>query len=546
MRLVVLENGAQLAEVTCREEAVYIGSGETCEICLPNPQMPAQIGVIYAEDDGAWAFEQTEPNEPTQLNGAMITEKVQLRSGDQIKIGDYIIRAESDRAPAAEHDGQPGEHGTKSAAPRTSVARLTRFVQYRLPPATVIKKTDDPIGIQPEQIARVGQANALLGQCETIEGLMEKGLESLLEAFGAHRAWMGVRHMNYGALEYVEGRLVSGQMADLPEIGENLKPRVLDRCQFALLPYGDDTHAGSVLTGPLVGPDGPLGMVYVDAGEKGRRFDTHDLDLFILLLSTLMAQLAAIFEQTAKSRSAMLAGEVTVAHAIQTRLTPRKLPQWKELQFGAFREMGRDRASDIYDLVRLSNGMALFMVAHTSAVGPIPSMLMAQAQAAFRIAAMHMDAPHTLLRSLNNLFYDGTSDHPLDCLIGVIEPPTGNMRYAVAGKMGTYIISNRGEERVLGASEPAPPLAMTRDLNVKLRPERLQKGETLVLFTPGVVTARNSKGEVFGEERFINILCDGFGQLASNMLKEMLQELQQFTEAGSQPDDITVILAHRL
>ena len=67
-----------------------------------------------------------------------------------------------------------------------------------------------------------------------------------------------------------------------------------------------------------------------------------------------------------------------------------------------------------------------------------------------------------------------------------------------------------------------------------------------MLFTPGVTTAKNRQGETFGEERFINILCDGFGQLASAMLKEMLTDLRNFTEGGQQPDDITVILAHRV
>jgi sigma-B regulation protein RsbU (phosphoserine phosphatase) len=128
----------------------------------------------------------------------------------------------------------------------------------------------------------------------------------------------------------------------------------------------------------------------------------------------------------------------------------------------------------------------------------------------------------------------------------VIEPSTGNMRYARAGKMGAYIISNRGEERGLGTAELTPALAIKKEPIYNLHPERLESGETLVLFTPGVVTARNSKGEVFGEDRFVNILCDGFAQRASNMLKEMHHDLRQFTEAGTQPDDITVILAHRL
>jgi sigma-B regulation protein RsbU (phosphoserine phosphatase) len=208
--------------------------------------------------------------------------------------------------------------------------------------------------------------------------------------------------------------------------------------------------------------------------------------------------------------------------------------------------MGRERTSDIYDLLRLSNQMALFMIAHTSASGPVPSMLMAQAQAAFRVAAMHLDAPHTYLRSLNNLVYDGTQDHLLDCFIGVIEPATGNMRYARAGAMGAYIISNRGEERILQTPEPTPSVAAAKDPEYSLCSEKLQPGETLVLFTPGVVTARNNKDEIFGEARFVGLLCDGFGQQASGMLREMLSDLKQFTEAGTQPDDITVVLAHRL
>jgi len=539
MRLIVLERSTQLAEVICREEAVYVGSHEECEVRLPDPQVAAQLGVIYAEEENMWVFEQIDPEAQVQLNGAPVTDKVRLKSGDQIKISGYIIRAESDRAPLAEPPGRP-------AAKRASVARLTRFVRYRLPPGTVIKRTDDAVTVQPEQMARLGQTNVVLGQCNTVEELMERGLEILLETFGAHRAWMGVRRVNYGAMEYVEGRLSTGQTADLPETGENLKPRVLDRAQFVLLPYGDDTGPGSVLTGPLAGPEGTLGMVFIDASETDRRFEMHDLDFFILLLNTLAAQLDAIFKQTAKTRAAMLEGEVTVAHAIQTRLTPRKLPQWGELQFGAFREMGRERMSDIYDVVRLSNQMALFMIAHTSATGPIPSMLMAQAQATFRSAAMHMDAPHVLLRSLNHLLYDASEDRSLDCFVGVVEPPTGNMRYARAGKMGAYIIGNRGEERGLGMAEPTPPLGKVKDAAFDLCSEKLDRGETLVLFTAGVITAHNSKEEVFGEDRFVNILCDGFAQPASGMLKDMLHDLRQFTEAGTQPDDITVILTHRL
>ena len=285
-------------------------------------------------------------------------------------------------------------------------------------------------------------------------------------------------------------------------------------------------------------------MIYIDTGGRGRRYNQQKLDFFMLLCGVYAAQLDAIFKQFASVRSAMVEGQVALAHEIQRRLTPRKLPQLDQLQFGAFREPGRDSAGDIYDIVKLGNGMASFMVAHTPATGPLPSMLMAQTQAAFRTAAMHQDAPHGFLRTLNALLYDGEKDHPLNCFAGVIEPWTGKLRYAVAGHTGAYIINNRGEERRLGDRKTTPQLGLARTAAYPLLPETLEPHETLVAFTPGVTTAKDRNGETFGEERFVNILCDGFGQLASTMLKEMLSDLRTFTEGGTQPDDITMLLAH--
>jgi sigma-B regulation protein RsbU (phosphoserine phosphatase) len=186
------------------------------------------------------------------------------------------------------------------------------------------------------------------------------------------------------------------------------------------------------------------------------------------------------------------------------------------------------------------------MIAQTSSTGAMPSMLIAQAQTAFRVAVMHQDTPAVFLRTLNWLLYDGQEDHPLDCLAAVIDPPSGQMRYAIAGQLGAFIIGRRGEPRRLGPKEPSSPLGLSRSTVYPLLPEQLDPKETLVLFTQGVTTAKNGADETFGEERFVNLLCDGFGQQASVLMKEMLSDLRSFTEGGAQPDDITVILAHRV
>ena len=536
MRLIVTQNTSMIADVSCDREDLYIGSHDECRVKLTDPRIPPQLAVITPEDDGSWIFTPLDEEQVVQINAANVTEKVTLKTGDEVRVWDYVIRVFPEHKP---------QEGQAAARRRTSVARLTKFVQTHLPPGSATKRPEEALALRAGELRGLGEIIVNLSGANTPEELMDVATKTLLRTFGAFRAWIGIRRVNYGPMDYVQGQLLSGQNVELPEIGADLKPRVMDRGQAVLIPRISREQRWSVLVGPLPGPDGPLGMVYIDSGEGGRRYEPEDLDQFIVISGLVAAQLDSILRQIAKNRSAMIAGEVSVAHAIQARLTPRKLPQWDELSFGAFRELGGERTGDLYDIVRLGNNQAGILVAYTRSTGAIPSMLMGQAQAAFRLAAMHQDPPDVFLKSMNWMLYDGLKDRELHCFVGQIDPASGAMRYAIAGDVGAFIISGRGEERMLGPTPPAAALSLAKSTDYPALSETLENGEALALFTPGVTTATNPNGEVFGRERFVDILCDGFGQLASAMLKEMYSDLRGFTEGGAQPDDITVVLAHR-
>ncbi len=536
MRLIVLHNEAMVADVVCEREAVCIGSREDCGIHLTEGRVGEQQALVYPEGNADWRVKSLDEACIVRVNSTTVTEDLTLHAGDEIRIDEYAIRVYPDYQNQA----------TARAAVGTSRAQLERFAQARLPAGTVLKKLDEPLALKGIDLDRVGRSALSVSGCSAVPELMDIVLGAVLTTFAAQRAWIGVRRLSYGTMDYEEGRLITGQPADLPELANHLKPRILDRTQFVLVPIFSREERMSVLAGPLVGPDGPLGMVYLDSGDSGRHFDQHDLDSFAVQMHVFAYQLDAIFKASAKSRAAMIDGQVSVAHEIQARLTPRKLPQSADLQFGAFREPGRKRCGDIYDVLRLPNRQMALMVGHTPAEGALPSMLMAQAQTAFRFAAIHQDAPNALLKSLNWMLFDGRRDHPQSCFAGVIDPATGQMQYSMAGHVGAFIIGQRGEERTLCPTDPTPELGALKGAAYPLLTEQLEPGETLALFTPGVTTAKNRNGETFGEDRFVNLLCDGFGQLASAMMKEMLTDLRNFTEDGLQPDDITVVLAHRV
>ncbi len=539
MRLILIENGAMLSDVVMQRDEFVVGSGEDCRLRLPDSRIGAHQLVFTPEGDTDWMIEQIHAETPVLVNSTRLVTRQLLKTGDEVSVLDFVIRVFPEYL---ETGGAVAPLPESSAA---AVMQMARFAAFRLPPGTVVKKIEEPLALLASQVHRVGRMSLALSQCVAPEQVMNVALDALQQVFTAQRVWMGIRRVNYGSMEYTEGRVADGKAFDLPETGSKLQPRVLDRGQFLLIPRVSPEDSSSVLAAPLTGPEGNiLGMLYLESGEGSRRYEVSDLDYLILLANMVAVQLDAVFRQIAKNRQSTIDGEVSVAHEIQARVTPRKLPQWETLQFGAFREPGRQRTGDVYDLVRLQNNMAAFIVANTPAVGPLPSMLMAQVQAAFRSASMHNDAPHVFMRCMNWILYDGQRDHPLDCVMCMADPATGELRYATAGRMGAFIIGRRGEERPLLGPDSPVALGLERHVNYQTQTERLAPSETLVLFTRGVTTAKNRLDDVFGEERFINILCDGFGQLASNMLKEMLMDLRNFTEGGSQPDDVTVLLAH--
>lgn len=545
MKLVVRSNDATIAEVPCQGEPVYLGSAEDSAVRLDDAAIqPRQLR--FAPTADGWTVEPLSAEPPTFVNGDVVASATPVHHGDLIRVGPFEVISLLGDAEAPEAAGAADAPEAPSAPRRTSVENLTRFVQFQLPPGSLVRRPEEGVTLAAPQLGRLSSGTLLLGQCETIERVMEVLVELVHRHLGAFRVWVGIRRVNYGAMEYVEGRLATGTSAELTAVGESLKPRVLDRGQYVLLPHASAAEPFSVLVGPLSGPDGTLGMLYADSQDSERRFESRDLDFFQALSQLAAYQLDAIFKFGARQRAETVAGEVSVVHAIQQRLTPRKLPQWEQLQWGAFREPGREHSGDIYDIVKLSNQTAAFMLAHTQATGPRPSQLIAQVQATFRASSMHLDPPHVFMRMMNHLLYDSSGDLAQACLAGALDPASGELKLAMAGVVGAYIISARGEERKVQPAAPTPMLGVERNYAYPLFTEQLRPGETLVLFTPGVTTAHNRNEEVFGEDRFINILCDGFGQLASAMLKDMLSDLQQFTQGGKQPNDITVILAHRV
>jgi len=74
----------------------------------------------------------------------------------------------------------------------------------------------------------------------------------------------------------------------------------------------------------------------------------------------------------------------------------------------------------------------------------------------------------------------------------------------------------------------------------------LNPGEMILLYTDGITEATNPDGEMYGEERLMNLLRINYTMSASALSQKILESVKNFQADTDQDDDITLMVVKRL
>jgi serine phosphatase RsbU (regulator of sigma subunit) len=539
MRVVVKEsiNGVVVADRCFEDEAVYVGSQPGCSVHLPDLYISPHHLLLSPEEDGTWSIEPLDLQKLAKVNGQTLTVRQPVLDEQEVEVGPYVLQIylDPDKAtPAAEED-------------RLSPTDLAEIKKYPLPPGSLTKRTGEPVEkLLPGQISSLSRAALELGRCRELAGLIDVSLTHLLQGFRGRCAWVGLRRQATGDLEVIGGRYTSGEPCESPELARGLRYRCLERRQIVLVRRAEDAVIGSAVAAPLLTSLGVLGMIYVDARKTTKRLGTSDLNALVVLASVIGQQLETLVREQVVQDVRVNSTELSVVRTIQERLDPRNPPIWKEFQMAAYSLMGQQDSGDVYDVMKVpGKEIGGLFIANVHSQGAMLALLMAQVQSSFRVAMLHGDQPHVFLRQLNYLLYGESEARYVSCFTLMVDPAAGVIRHCRAGRIGAVVVDARGQPRPFGGIG-MPAVGVEKGFEYASSEDVLAPGETLALYTGGVTTATNAAGERFREKRFIDALCDNFGQPAAATVNDLKADMTAFFEGGAHPDDMTVLLVHRM
>jgi len=110
-----------------------------------------------------------------------------------------------------------------------------------------------------------------------------------------------------------------------------------------------------------------------------------------------------------------------------------------------------------------------------------------------------------------------------------------------AGMEDSFIFDSKKGELKNRISSFHPPLGIASNLLLDIKPQviPLTEDDRIILYSDGIVEARNAKGDFFGEQRLIDATIQGF--IDNDVQGHIIAALEVFCEDLPQDDDISLV-----
>jgi len=274
-------------------------------------------------------------------------------------------------------------------------------------------------------------------------------------------------------------------------------------------------------------------------------FEDIDGNQFELIQSPEMVEIlnavrrSAEEQREAERRAAL---EMEMARQVQARLFPRKFPSLRTLECVGTCVQARQVGGDYYDFLDLGPGRLALVVGDVAGKGIAAALLMANLQANLRSRLRQaLEGLPQLLRSVNRLLYENTAENSYATLFfAEYEDQTRRVCIVNCGHYPGLLL--RRDQALERLESTCTVLGAFDHWECTTAEVQLAPGDTLLLYTDGIIEAVNDDGSEFGEERLLAALRAHRNLPVPQLLERILKEVEEFS-SGKQADDITLLLA---
>ncbi|WP_022777252.1 SpoIIE family protein phosphatase [Butyrivibrio sp. AE3009] len=259
-------------------------------------------------------------------------------------------------------------------------------------------------------------------------------------------------------------------------------------------------------------------------------------------LSNDINQTVAVLKSYIEAAEKRIAQELEFAKTIQESALPKNFDfQGGRFEIYATMNPAKEIGGDFYDFFFTGLDKFCIVIADVSGKGIPAALFMMRSKTAIRTMAESGLAPSEVLERANNTLCEGNdADMFVTVWIGILDLKTGIMKCTNAGHEYPMIRKAAGDFELLKDKHSAA-VAIMEDMKFKEYELRLEKGDTIFVYTDGLPEGIDKEKEQFGTDRILDALNKNKDVSMERLLPRISRELHEFVGEEEQFDDETMV-----
>ncbi len=236
--------------------------------------------------------------------------------------------------------------------------------------------------------------------------------------------------------------------------------------------------------------------------------------------------------------------ELEIARRIQSSTLPQSVPTLAGLEIAARYVPMSAVAGDFYDFLSVDEERVGILVADVTGHGVPAALIAAMLKVAFAGQAAHAHDPARVLTGLNRALCGKFDAHYVTAAYLFVDLEKSLLHYSAAGHPPLMLASGTAGN-VREIEENGLMLGMFPEAAYSSVEIRVGPGDRCLLYTDGILEAKNAAQEEFGKSRcqeFLETQRDIPAALFANALLENIAGFSGYNSARAQEDDITLLV----
>lgn len=244
-----------------------------------------------------------------------------------------------------------------------------------------------------------------------------------------------------------------------------------------------------------------------------------------------------------ETRQKRFESELKMAGEIQINLLPKTVPQLEGLDISVACHMASHVGGDYYDFLIDPTGQLHITIGDVAGKGMPAALLMVAVRTLWRSTVRSGYSPERinelLTEDMSSEFTE--SDQFITMISGVYNSLEHTFYYSNAGHWPPLYLP-AGSNEFVTYPPGHMPIGIASETNYKLYSETLAPDDIFIMFSDGLVEARNDAKEVFDDKRLSEVVLRNRGATAEYLRDAIIQAVEDFAGTRRQDDQTLIIL----